>query len=340
VHSWSTTDVGGSEARAATLLPLSLLPLSLLPSAAAFGISSFEVYEIDQLSPVNISRKAPTGSLQPSALPALNLPVWARNVTQRSLDAVKAVGSDPSAHLGDIQQLVASGIDVDLTVQMCSWQDPFSHPTACSLKLTPTEDHNRYLDLRVTTSTFDRFPTVIVIRLVVAEDASKAVNVPLSFDALVAALRVDDVDRQDDFLGQHLAPSAAASALGKARLPWAAGSLVDAVVRTTRGWNWAPCSNRSRLRTDGSAAQSYEDAIKAALAALASPGWTVGFETPVTGRSGISFQVQYSLCGHLMWVPATVQSAPPPSPPPPLSAPTPSASGTGAGAAEADELNE
>ena len=40
-------------------LPLSLLPLSLLPSAAAFGISSFEVYEIDQLSPVNISRKSP-----------------------------------------------------------------------------------------------------------------------------------------------------------------------------------------------------------------------------------------------------------------------------------------
>ena len=50
-------------------------------------------------------------------------------------------------------------------------------------------------------------------------------------------------------------------------------SLVDAVVRTTRGWNWAPCSNRSRLRTDGAAAaqsyvrRSYEAAIKAALAA-------------------------------------------------------------------------
>ena len=221
------------------------------------------------------------------------------------------MGSDPSAHLGDIQRLVASGIDVDLTVQSCSWQDPLP---ACALKLAPAEDHNRYLELRVSTSTFGRFPTVIVIRLVVAEDASKAVNVPLSFDALVAALRVDGVDRQDDFIGQHLAPSAAVSALGKARLPWAAGSLVDAVVRTTRGWPWAPCSNRSRLRTDGAAApqsyvrRSYEAAIKAALAATASPGWTVGFETPVTGRSGISFQVQYSLCGHLMWVPATVQS--------------------------------
>ena len=123
-------------------LPLSLLPLSLLPSAAAFGISSFEVYEIDQLSPVNISRKIPTGRLQPSSLPALNLPVWAANVSQRSLDAVKAVGSDPSAHLGDIQRLVASGIDVDLTVQSCSWQDPLP---ACALKLAPAEDHNRYL---------------------------------------------------------------------------------------------------------------------------------------------------------------------------------------------------
>ena len=173
------------------LLLLSVLSLSvlLLTSAPAVPgmIASVEIYEIDQLSAVNISHLVPTGSLNPSEILQLNLPRWARNVTQHSLDAVKVVGLE-NAQWADIQRRVASVIDPDLTVQMCSWLNSFANLTACSINITSTEDHNRYLDLRVTWSSFGRFPISTFIRLVVAEDASKAVNVPLSFDVLAGRL--------------------------------------------------------------------------------------------------------------------------------------------------------
>ncbi len=285
--------------------PLGIWAVDPVMAAAAFrppaspvaDITAAEIWELDEMTAARIGHAVPTGTLTPDDLLGLNLPVWARAVVQRSMDAVRALGgSDPRA----VQRRVGSAVDADLTVQVCA-------RPACSLNLTSTEDHNRFLDLRLTTGSTSGD---VVVRLVVAEDARKAVNAPLSFGVLISAVRVAGVERQDARLvGQHRAPAAAVLELDALRVPWAYGALVHAVVQTTKGWRWAPCTNRSARAADDTGGASYENAIQSALAALVPLGWAVGFdETPLTGTDGIAFQVQYSLCGHLMWVPVTTQS--------------------------------
>ena len=285
------------------------------PAPTAISLDLAEVWQIDELTAVNISHAVPTGLLDVSqnfdSVTQLNLPTWARNVTQHSLAAAKAVGAkdDWPSRLGDIQGLIASDIDVDLTVQVCTLQDTAGTREMCNITITSTENHNRYLDLRVCLSTFGRFATTLLIRVVVAEDASKAVNVPLSFNVRVGALRVNGITMADPFIGQNLAPGAAASALNGARLPWANGSLINTVVSTTLDFPWAKCSNRSSTMETFARTPYYVGAIKAALTAVLGPGFALSFQAPVTARDGIAFQVSFSACGHLMNVPATVQSS-------------------------------
>ena len=313
-------DVANSMGRVERLL-LALFPPVALGAVAAADINTTkpamhmtvaEIWEIDQLTPVNIGHIVPTGPLDVSQsfdrVTQLNLPIWAHNVTLHSLTTVKAVGMMPdwASHLDEIQSGIASAIDVDLTVQVCTLQDPTVNPRGgCNITLAPTENHNRYLDLRMSFGAVAAIGPALHVRVIVAEDASKAVNVPLSFNVCVSSLRVDGVAISNRFIGQNMAPQPAASALDAARLNWANGSLIDAVVATTADFPWTKCSNRSAESTK----PDYVDAITSALTRLLSPGFSLSFQTQtVTAHSGIAFQVSFSACGHLMEVPATIQS--------------------------------
>ena len=299
------------------------LALALLPATAngSLNMDLAEIYEIDELTAVDISlptapQAVPTGytldvSQNFDSVAQLNLPMWAHNVTQHSLATIKRAGNTDnwSPHL--IQSQIASAIDVDLSTSVCTLPDEVGRGRICNVTLTPTEDHNRFLDLRVLLSTFGRFPTTLKVRVVVAEDASKAVKTPLSFNVRVSALRVGGVDIDDHFIGRNMAPAAAVSALDAAQLPWANGTLVDAVVATTVDFPWAACSNRS-VAAAGEGTPDFVDAITTALTALLSPGFALSFQTSaITAHNGIAFQVSFSCCGHLMDVPATIQSTDP-----------------------------
>eukprot|EP01052_Picozoa_sp_SAG31_P034351 SAG31_NODE_4003_length_3674_cov_7.299860_6_plen_243_part_00 len=166
---------------------------------SAINMDRAEIWQIEELTAVNISHAVPTGWLDVSdsfdSVMRLNFPCWARNVTEHALATVQMVGAqkDWPAHLGHIGGQIASAIDVDLTVHVCTLRDAMGTGRTCNITLAATEDHNRYLDLRVDLSTFGRFATTLSVRVVVAEDASKAVNVPLSFNVRVGMLQVDGV---------------------------------------------------------------------------------------------------------------------------------------------------
>eukprot|EP01044_Picomonas_judraskeda_P019121 COSAG03_NODE_3959_length_1741_cov_2.563337_2_plen_161_part_00 len=141
--------------RAAALLLLAALPPVLSTGAppatadradgAALRMEFAEIWEVDQLSAVDIGHVVPTGPLDVShsfgSVVGLNLPVWTRNVSLAALAAVKAVGAAPdwASRLDDIQGSVAVAIDVDLTVHVCTLlglSRSLSLPLSLSLSLS------------------------------------------------------------------------------------------------------------------------------------------------------------------------------------------------------------
>jgi hypothetical protein len=141
--------------------------------AAALHVVAVEVYEVDRLSPVDIGRAVPTGLLTVAEVEELNLPTWARNVTQACIYAFGDTTDPPSAHLHAISEIVRSLVDPDLAVHACL----INRTSSCSTGGGPTEDKNRFIDLRVAYNGMGETSTV---RLTAAEDAAKAVNFPLS----------------------------------------------------------------------------------------------------------------------------------------------------------------
>ena len=163
------------------------------------------------------------------------------------------------------------------------------------------------------------------LRFVVAEDAANAVNAPSSFDVTIAQLWVEgnNVSATRSYIGAHQTPADAGRCLDDEELDWASSALVFAVVDTTAEWPWAECTPRDPGAFTEATARGqlrFEAELRRAVLAVedsADGRWFVRFagdpRPPGPGpvdqfRSGVVVYVQYTLCGHLMEIPLTVES--------------------------------
>eukprot|EP00933_Yihiella_yeosuensis_P045301 TRINITY_DN4066_c0_g1_i1.p1 TRINITY_DN4066_c0_g1~~TRINITY_DN4066_c0_g1_i1.p1 ORF type:complete len:296 (+),score=35.50 TRINITY_DN4066_c0_g1_i1:45-932(+) len=274
--------------------------LQLRENVERSGELLVDIMSIQELDPVDIQHPVPTGPLTIKSVEGLNLPVWARDVTQATISAVKKAGSTPSRHLAEISHWIEAMVDPDLAVHVCYLNE--------TVPFRPTEDHNCYLDLRLA---FEGQQGSDQFRAVVAEDAARAVNRPLSFNVLIQALRVAGRIVAKGCIGANLTPRKSAACLDRYRLEWANGSLVEAVVATTTKWPWQNCAPRTLGANRGGEDQDdFQGAIRNAITGL-QPGLnlTVKFDTSaIEGLSGVVMMFTYSLCGHLMAIPLTVES--------------------------------
>lgn len=286
------------------------LILGNLARTRAVNVSQLQISEIDQPTPVDIGHAVPTGPMALTRIAQLNLPVWARTVVGASISAVSTSSSDPSTHLDDIREFVLARIDPEFDVHVCLLTMVAAGeavPNECNITVAPTEDKNRYIDMRMYCIIANS--TAVGVRVVAAVDAAKAVNRPQSFDVVLEALQVDGRPVAKDAIGRNQDPHDAGTYLNDHHLTWANSSLIEAVVETTRNWPWKPCSNRT---VSANAAPDFRGELKAAISKLldsVAGRWEVSFDAPVRGRSGIRFTTYYGLCGHLMYIPVTVESA-------------------------------
>eukprot|EP00927_Polykrikos_kofoidii_P051980 TRINITY_DN45752_c0_g1_i1.p1 TRINITY_DN45752_c0_g1~~TRINITY_DN45752_c0_g1_i1.p1 ORF type:complete len:303 (+),score=38.83 TRINITY_DN45752_c0_g1_i1:51-959(+) len=262
-----------------------------------FGV---EILEIDQLKPdTTIGHSVPTGTLSVRELEGLNLLVWARNVSRAAVSAVRLLSADPFMQLDFLITTVQSLIDQDFSAHACVLRNA----TTCDLHIGQSEDKNRYLDM-VLHYKFDA--DVAGVRLLFAEDASKAVriNAPLSFNMVIDVLRVHDTIQRREYLGKNLAPADVGTALNAEGLDWATSGLVDLIVETTRAWPWQ-CSPRD-------SGNDFPTALMKAIVnfeAAVSGDWDVSFAESFEKCTGVAFKVEYTLCGHVMFIPIAIQSS-------------------------------
>jgi hypothetical protein len=229
----------------------------------------------------------------------LNLLVWARNVTGALASTVTSLSSDPASQLQAIVAGTESLIDPDFTAHACALTEAGS----CEIEIGATEDKNRYLDIVLH---YEVDAARGGVRVVVAEDAAKALDYPVSFNVLVDALRVSGVNQSREYLGRNLAQADVGRNLDAEGFGWANSSLVDLIVEKTSSWPWQ-CSPRLARSAD------FPTELKEALVEFerTTPGkWSVSFEDSIGDfhDTGIAFKVQYALCGHLMFIPVVIQS--------------------------------
>lgn len=270
---------------------------------ANIEVTGAEVLELDQLSPdTTIGRSVPTGKLTLEDLRSLNLLVWARNVTDVLTSTVNSLSSDPSGQLETVVATVQALIDPDLTVHACALDDSGS----CDIEIGKTEDNNRYLDIILH---YQADAGVGGMRVIAAEDGAKALHIeyPLSFNVLFSALRLDGSAQSREFLGRNLAQVDAGRSLDAEGLDWLGSGLIDTIVETTEAWTWKCSPRLSSSKVD------FQTAIKNAIVAFeddAADDWAVSFDDSIAAgeQAGVSFVVQYALCGHLMQIPVAIQS--------------------------------
>lgn len=273
--------------------------LHLVPSMSfntTLNISGFEVWELDEMTPFEgLTLPLPTGVLSLEQVGVLNMPVWAVNVTTSTIDVIAGFGYLSSDVLSEVSSSIAQLVDVDLHVHCCLVTELGN----CTIDLTSTEDHNRYIDLFV-----HAVEENLGLRVVVAEDAALAVNQPLSFNVNIVSCKANGQAELTGVVGKNLLPDTAGAALDQASLQFANRSLVDAVVSTTQTAPWEECSKRSAKPYD------FQSALTTAVTDLLAsvPGtWGVDFNVPMTSDTGIAMDFTYSLCGHLMIIPLVVQ---------------------------------
>jgi len=283
---------------------------------ATLGVSQADVIavnilEIDQLHPVDIGHTVPTGEMSVNEVDALNLFVWSRTVTRA---AIQAVNSAPSPHSADdcavIVASIEGSIDPDLTAHVCVVNDSGS----CQITLGEAEDLNRYLDMHLFSHNGQ------TLRVVVAEDAAKVldlpVNYPVSFNVIFDALRVNGSPLGRDYIGRNLAQDDANRAIDAEGLAWANSDLINVVIATVQDWEWTCTPRRgaedflSSVPRLGS--EDFVTTVQQNILAFLDtvPGkWSLDFQTSIgQPQNGIAFEIQYGLCGHLMFVPAAIQS--------------------------------
>lgn len=265
------------------------------------------IVEFAQKDPVDIGHPVPTGQLTMNQVEQLNLKVWAQVAMLAGASVIRSA-ADPVADLDAVVLKVASAIDSGLAVHACS-QATEAHASSCDIFQAPSENKNRYLDANFAIANHS-------IRLLVAEDADKASNVPSSFNVLVKDLQLDGSALRKDFVAKNLAPKTAGQSLDEEGFDWANSELIDALVTTTTNWPWK-CTPREAALAEVAwnsgevSVQSFPGAIYGVIndfLAKASGDWSVSFGSPVTKDSGIQFWVEYALCAHLMAIPVTIQS--------------------------------
>lgn len=278
--------------------------LCLAGSVQAVTVTTTEILELDQLHPdTTIGHAVPTGKITVEELEALNLLVWARNVTGALLSTVTS-SPHPSADLDSIIDKTQSLIDPDFTVHACA----IDNTGSCDIEKGPTESTNRYLDIILH---YEIDAGANGVRIIVAEDAAKAVNIyyPMSFNVVVSALRLDEKPQSRKYLGMNLAPVDMAPYLDAEHLDWANSKLIDLIVNTTQSWPWK-CSEWGSEITP-SRVGDFESSLKTAIVDFekAQPGeWSVSFAYSIRTGTGIAFYIQYALCGHLMEIAVVLKS--------------------------------
>ena len=266
------------------------------------------IREIDELQPVDIGVAVPTRNVPVRELASFNMPTWARNVTASSVAACQKSG----AGVQEIERWLQQHVDPDLAAHVCE----FAGNASCNVTSSPTEDRNRYLDLRLKYDSVQRLDgtTRVGIRVVVAEDAGKAINTPLSFDVVLSAVNVNGKLIVSDCIGKHRTPELAGRCIDELSLSWAHSSVIAAAVNTTAHWAWQKCTPREAasapqaralLGGGGDFTSALQSAILAALPS--SVPWSLEFadgespNPPIKGPWGLSFTMTYVLCGHLMF---------------------------------------
>jgi len=271
---------------------------------ADVAVVGAEILEFDQLWPdTSIGCTVPTGMLTLQDLDSLNLLVWARNVTNVLVSTVNGLASGPSGQLDTIVASAQALIDPDFTVHACTVDGSGS----CDIEIGQSEDKNRYLDMILH---YQTEAGVEGIRVLTAEDGAKALHIdyPLSFNVLIASMRLEGTAQSREYLGKNLAQADAGRHLDAENLDWLGSGLIDSIVDTTQSWAWK-CSPRYNA-----AKVDFQTAIMNAIIAFedtATGDWTVSFDDSVAdgSQAGIAFTVQYALCGHLMEIPVAIQSA-------------------------------
>merc|ERR1712032_1356946 len=103
-------------------------------------------------------------------------------------------------------------------------------------------DKNRYLD---TIFHYEDSSGAKRLRVLILEDATKAVNIPrpMSFDVRVLHLNINGIPSSSEFLGKHLTPLDVGGRLDFEELPWINSTLVNTMVQAVTSWPWK-CSVR------------------------------------------------------------------------------------------------
>ena len=283
---------------------MALLLAAAIDSSSSWG--RIAINEIDQLSAVGIGVAVPTSMMTVREVEQLNLPVWAASSLQASVSASESVDpSDPAAaqHVcGSIRRLV----DPDLAVHACLMESrTCSISTLCNISVSSTEDKNRYLDLCLV------HQSLYSVRIVLTEDAARAVNRPLAFNVRIDSWNVDGHQVAREQIGMNLTPLAAGKQLDAQGLDWARDSWLRAAVSTTSHWPWQPCTPRRARSLTTAGGTPFQDAIKSAIVGVlagAVGNWSVTLgPLKQQNRTGIAVSIEYTLCGHLMYIPVAVE---------------------------------
>ena len=287
----------------ATSLLVLVLAVTVQPDLQA------DVIKILEFSPVDIGQPVPTGLFPAQLLPSLNLPMWAVQASAATLSAIDAVGI---VDVSRIATVVKQSCDPDLAVHICLMQN---NATSCNVTAAATEDNNRFLDLRLYEA-----PAMHAqrssgmqthsagVRVVIAEDAAHAVNRPLSFNIKVEGIINQSHTVSAPLIGRNRSPLHAEAEMDALGLDWVNGTLIKALVATTTQWPWDACSPRRSTPGGEALGLDFVAAIQATIQNVMGESFSVSFSEPMTSSEGIIITITYALCGHLMEIPATIQT--------------------------------
>jgi hypothetical protein len=292
-------------------LPLAAAGVRKLRQSST-NVVGVDIIEVAQMSPVDVGRAVPTGVMTIDEAELLNLKVWTRNVFEIIERTIQEV-SDPAANLDSIKSSVQSLVDPGLAVHACTLPVALegARPN-CEVTQAPSETKNRFFDAHFA---YNSQGSTGSLRFVVADDPMRATNFPVGFNVLVSDLQLDGSAAMKDFVGKNQGVEASGRDLDAERLTWVNSKLINALVTTTESWPWK-CTRREDaaglLELGEDEVQSFPGAIYNAITNFLAPvpgNWSVRFGASVRSDFGIQFSIEYALCGHLMMIPATIQSS-------------------------------
>lgn len=302
-----------------------------------------EILEVDQLDPVDIGHAVPTGLLSIKELKQLNLRVWVRSVIEASVSVVNSMPSNPQNRISKMQQQLQRLVDPDLALHICAVNETGS----CQVVPGTKEDRNRYLEFHLTNSS-KAHGLRFVISEDAAKASSYPLSFDVVIRSLRirgSLLRRLFLGKHQDIvdagrnLNKEKLPWASSALIGTVvssvqTRQWKCSPRSkysnDFENGLKRADDFDDIGNdrddfddfQERPRPDDrddfeNDRDDFEDDLKRAIIAFektVGDRWMVDFvpfnQTPsVAQPNGIAFNVEYSLCGHLMMFQITIQSS-------------------------------